>query len=109
MFRSLTGVDMANKKILVPCVHGNGTSKESLMNAIEEAYSAIGDAYEKLRQTAPNGRDYYVYKDNPFERARQEWVDRMQRLSSVRMELEAIANGIHDLEMEVEVDADHHR
>jgi uncharacterized protein YecE (DUF72 family) len=91
-------------KLLVPCVHSNGTGKERLLEAIEEAHFAIGEAYEKLRQTAPNGRDYYVYKDNPYERARLEWVSRMQRLHSVQLELQAIAEGIHDLEMEVEAE-----
>lgn len=95
---------MAGKKLLVPSIHSNGTGKERLLEAIEEAHLAIGAAYEKLRQTAPNGRDYYVYKDNPYERARDEWLSRMERLSSVQKELEAIGNGIHDLEMEVEVD-----
>jgi hypothetical protein len=93
-------------KVLVPCVHSNGTGKESLLEAIEEAHFAIGTAYEKLRQTAPNGRDYYVYKDNPYERARTEWLKRMQRLSSVQKELQAIAEGIYDLAMEVEVESD---
>ena len=93
-------------KLIVPCVHRNGTSKGRLLEAIKDAYQAIGVAYEKLRQTAPNGRDYYVYKDNPYERARTEWVNRMQKLESVRKELEAIANGMEDLEMEVEVDLD---
>jgi len=92
------------KKILVPCVHSNGTSKESLLDAIEDAYSKLGDAYESLRETCPNGRDYYVYKDNPYERARNEWLDRLKRIDSVREELGAIAGGIHSLEMEVGVD-----
>ena len=91
-------------KLIVPCVHGNGTSKNSLMDALEKAYTAIGDAYDALRETAPNGRDYYVYEGDPFERAREEWRSRMLRLDSVRKEIEAIVGGIESLEMEVEVE-----
>jgi predicted transcriptional regulator len=91
-------------KIIVPAVHLNGTSKESLVEALENAYTSVGNAYDSLRECAPNGRDYYIYKDNPFERAREEWRNRMERLDSVRRELEAIAAGIVNNEMEVEID-----
>lgn len=91
------------KTLIVPCIHPNGTSKESILEALEEAHIAIGQAYDKLKQTAPNGRDYYVYKDNPYERARSEWTSRMERLHSVQLELEAISTGIFDLVPEVEV------
>jgi hypothetical protein len=91
-------------KIIVPAIHLNGTSKESLVEALEDAYISIGNAYDALRECAPNGRDYYVYDYNDsFTRARVEWLNRLNRLDSVRRELEAIVGGIEKNEKEVEV------
>ena len=97
---------MANKKLIVPSVHSNGTGKKALLEQLEKAYTAIGDAQDALRETAPNGRDYYVYEGNPYERAREEWRQRMLKLESVRAEIDAIVGGIENLEMEVEVSDD---
>ena len=46
--------------VVAPCIHLNGTSAESLSNAMEAAYSALYKARDLLRQCAPNGRDYYI-------------------------------------------------
>ena len=95
-------------QIIVPCIHMNGTSKKDLSDRLEEAHDAIGVAYDILRQTAPNGRDYYVYDGSgsqvlAYNQARSEYQDRMKRLHSVREELEAIIGGILDGEKFVAV------
>jgi hypothetical protein len=79
-------------RLSLPVIHMNGTSRERLMDAIEEAYSKVGDAMSALAQTAPNGRDYYPAGPEAFERAVAEHQSRMTRLQSVREELEFIAN-----------------
>lgn len=82
------------RSVIVPCVHLNGTSKQSLMDALEEAYTAVGDAMDKLRRTAPNGRDYYVYDNAAYGRAADEHGARMAKLQDIRDEIEAIVGGI---------------
>lgn len=89
------------KKIIVPCIHMNGTSEKDLSDAIEAAHDAIGVAFDAIKKTAPNGRDYYVYGSSETVRAMDEHYDRLKRLQSVQEELEAIIGGIHDGEKEV--------
>lgn len=83
-------------QLIVPCIHMNGTSKQDLSDALESAHDAIGEAIDKLRKSAPNGRDYYVYENNAYGLAAQQHYDRMKRLDSVQKELDAIIGGILD-------------
>lgn len=76
-----------------PTIHLNGTSAESLLEDLGQAYTALGEAYEKLQQCAPNGRDYYV-KPGTMETARAEHHDRLRRVESVREELVMICDDI---------------
>lgn len=50
---------MTTETVVAPIIHLNGTSAERLVEALSNTYSALFDAYDKLRQCAPNGRDYY--------------------------------------------------
>lgn len=75
----------------LPTIHSNGTSAESLTEGLCEAYSALNDAYDKLKQTAPNGRDYYPQGPDAYGRAREEHMGRLDRVYSVMKELEALA------------------
>jgi hypothetical protein len=95
---------MTKTEILVPMVHMNGTGKQDLMNAIEEAYTALGVAYDKLRLTVPNGRDFYPYGPEAIKRAVEEHRSRMVRIDDIRNELEAIVGGIDDREQFVTVE-----
>ena len=97
--------DNNKKQIIVPCIHMNGTSKKDLSDRLEEAHDAIGVAYDRLRQTAPNLRDYYVYEKGSiaYEIAANQHYDRMKRLHDVQNELEAIIGGILDGEKFVDV------
>lgn len=78
----------------VPSIHLNGTSKESLTDALREAYQAIGDAYMVHRETAPNARDYYPQGPQAFQKAREAFEARCRKLVEVREELLAIFEGI---------------
>lgn len=66
-----------------PTVHLNGTSREDLLEAIEQAYLAVSEAQSKLAQTAPNARDYYPQREYPqsFHTAQDEHSARMQKLA----------------------------
>lgn len=80
----------------VPSIHMNGTSKEALLEAIEESYSAISGAMDKMRQCVPDGRDYYVQASEAYGVARDQHRDRCLKLQAVMDELQAIAEAIHD-------------
>jgi hypothetical protein len=41
----------------------NGTNAQNLMEPLKEACGALAIAIEKLKETHPHGRDYYVITD----------------------------------------------
>lgn len=90
-------------KILAPLVHMNGTSRDGLTEPLEAAYGAIEAAYRALKLTAPNGRDYYPLSPGSIDRATNEHRDRLRKLDSLRMEIEALLGAILSAETEVEV------
>ena len=80
--------------VVTPIIHLNGTSREALSDALCEAYAAVNEALEKLRECAPNGRDYYpepgrMDKALAQHRTRQEHLQAV--LDSLGPEAEAIA------------------
>jgi hypothetical protein len=77
-----------------PTIHLNGTSRESLLEAIEEAHAAIREAQVKLAETAPNGRDYYPQGPAAHDEAVKEHNARMTKLVDVQHELEELAEEI---------------
>jgi len=85
---------MANKQVIVPAIHLNGTSGDELLNAIDRADSALRGAYDELRKCAPNARDYYVYAAGAYGKAVDEHNARLRKLHDVMDELQAIAWGI---------------
>lgn len=89
-------------KLICPKVHLNGTAKQDLLDAIEEAYLAIDAAVDAMKKTAPNGRDYYMYHEGAFEEARQQYWSQMSRLQSVKDEFEVIVRGIESGETYME-------
>jgi len=84
----------------IPTIHMNGTSAESLLKALSEAYSAVDKAMEAVAAAAPNARDYYPQGDNAFVEAREEHRSRLERLQSVQEELMEIAVAVQDQEDE---------
>ncbi len=43
---------------IVPVIHGNGSSKQDLMERRSKAWDALDTAYQALKATGPNSRDY---------------------------------------------------
>ena len=80
--------------MMTPTIHLNGTSKESLTEALCEAVHAIHEAGRALAQTCPNGRDYYPQGNEAISTAMREHESRMDRLRAVVRELEEIAESI---------------
>lgn len=75
-------------EVIAPIIHLNGTSKERLLDALGEAYNAIKvTAYDALRETAPNGRDYYL-QPGLLEKATAQHLRRLAVLDELAAEIE---------------------
>lgn len=82
--------------MMVPTIHLNGTSKQDLLADMLKAYHAIQHAKAALGQASPNGRDYYPQGNGALLIAQDEHRDRIDRLTSVADEIEALAMAIQD-------------
>ena len=80
--------------MMIPTIHLNGTSKESIVGDLCEANHAIHEAGRLLAKCYPNGRDYYTQGPEAIEAAMREHEGRMERLRSVANELLAIVEAI---------------
>lgn len=83
----------AREAVIVPFIHMNGTSRERLLEALEEAYCAVREAMDKLRECAPNGRDYYPAPGR-MEQAVAQHRGRQEHLQAVYDSIEAEAHAI---------------
>lgn len=76
--------------MMVPTIHLNGTSRESLVADYEAALDAVRAALDALCATAPNGRDYYPQGASAYGVAEQDHYVRLGHLRVVADELEAL-------------------
>ena len=74
-------------EIILPIVHLNGTSPDSLIEEREVAFRGLYDAYAAMRQMAPNGRDYYP-EPGLLERAIEQHDRRLRAIHDLQSELE---------------------
>jgi hypothetical protein len=79
---------------IIPIIHLNGTSREALLDGYLGVYKALKISIDKIYDAAPNGRDYYIYGEGAFEKARKQHEDRVNKLKLVMEELEYIINSI---------------
>ena len=84
-------------QLTYPLLHMNGTSAEGLRRPLEDAYAALDAAYEALKQTAPNGRDYYT-SPGTMHKAEEEHRSRLKRIDSIKAEIESLIGNIDDQE-----------
>jgi len=80
--------------LLMPVIHLNGTSKERLIEALCEASNKLNDAYEALKETAPNGRDYYPIGPSAIITAQEQHHSRLRRLDEIKSEIDQITESI---------------
>jgi hypothetical protein len=78
-------------QMILPTIHLNGTSRESLLEGYQEAIDALVEAGRKVAAAGPNGRDYYVQGNKAFPQAMDEHEARLTKIRKVILELEAIA------------------
>lgn len=81
----------------LPTIHLNGTSKERLIESLCEASQALDLAYSALKQTAPNGRDYYPQGPDALTIATDEHIRRLLRLDGIKKEIDELTLAINDL------------
>lgn len=77
----------------LPTIHLNGSNAENMLEDIKVAYRAVNAAIEALRQTCPNGRDYYPQGPSAINTAMDEYRARLGKLQEVLSDLETI--GVH--------------
>jgi hypothetical protein len=81
--------------MMIPTVHLNGTSQQSLMSELETAHGAIVAAIAALRQVTVHGRDYYVQAaPDAYTQARHEMDARLVALETIQDELMEMHVGI---------------
>lgn len=76
--------------MIVPTIHLNGTSKQSLLDDLDEAFSALNEAFDKLKRTAPNGRDYYLQGEEAFIKAGDAHTTRLRKVHDVIGEIQEL-------------------
>ena len=73
---------------LVPTVHLNGTSAESLVEGLNAALDALHEAQRLMCEAAPNGRDYYPQAPLAAGAAMDAHERRLTNLNRMLTELE---------------------
>ena len=74
----------------LPTIHLNGTSATGLIMNLADASEALDAAYEALKRTAPNGRDYYPQGPAALTQAEEEHRRRLLAVDSVKAEVDAL-------------------
>ncbi len=75
----------------IPTIHLNGTRRDSLIDELGLVAEAIDTAYQAMKRTAPNGRDYYPQGNTALDEAMTEHQSRLRRLDEIKGEIEFIA------------------
>jgi len=76
--------------MILPTIHLNGTSRETLSREYQNAWRAARKAREVLVESTCHARDYYVHPhDSAFSEARQDRDNQLQKLDEVIEYLEA--------------------
>lgn len=81
-------------RLVAPHIHLNGTSADELKSQLEAVYVALGEAYAALKQSVPNGRDYYPLGDVAMQVARDQHFRRLEVVQSLRDEMEMVCDMI---------------
>lgn len=85
---------MATETLVIPLIHPNGTRKVTLITDLELVYAALNEVRKKMKEAAPNGRDYYPLGADAINRATDQHLDRMRRIDAVQDEIQALITAI---------------
>ena len=90
-------LERKGKKMQLPTIHLNGTAAQTLIETLCEASERLEDAYSAIKQTAPNGRDYYPQGAGAIDLATREHLARLQRIDDVKKEIDALTMAIDEI------------
>ena len=82
--------------MIVPTIHLNGDSRETLLDQCRKALVAIRDAITACREMHPNGRNYYPQGPDAIGKAMSEHEERLSKIFDVRDDLERMMEAIAD-------------
>jgi len=77
-------------EILLPVVHLNGTSKDSLVDGLRDIVEGIDSALSAIQDAWPHGRDYYTQAID-MHAVHAQWAQRREDLQRIRDEYYYIA------------------
>lgn len=78
----VTVVGVTDMTTIHPTVHGNGTPASTLIDQREAVWYALENAYQALKQMAPNPRDY-----EDIEAATEQHMRRLGAVDSLKAEI----------------------
>ena len=82
--------------VIVPTVHLNGTSGESLIEQLNTVDLALDAAMTAMADATPHDRDYYVQADpDAGAKARHAHIERMKRIEAVQHEIMELRLGVY--------------
>jgi hypothetical protein len=73
----------SKKSVVLPMLHLNGTSPETLQEGYLKAYRAINDAIAALNSLEFHSRDYYPIGPDAWTKARREREEQYDQLRSM--------------------------
>lgn len=82
--------------MILPTIHHNGTSKDSLISDLCGVSAALELAYQAMKQASPNGRDYYPQGADAIGIATNEHMDRLRRLDALKTEIDTMTRAIDE-------------
>lgn len=82
--------------MMIPTIHLNGTSRDSLREQQLDVLGHLRKAERALHEAGPNGRDYYPQGEGALSKAQAEHADRLARLKALMVEVYALAEAIQD-------------
>lgn len=73
--------------MMVPRVHLNGDTKDTLLRELRDAHDAVDAAIKKVQEITIHGRNYYPISQHAYTKARHEQDVRLRRLNDTLEEL----------------------
>lgn len=70
--------------VAAPHIHLNGTSAERLVDGLIAVADKLEEAYQALREAAPNGRDYYPLGREAMDAAERQHERRLRAIDEIK-------------------------
>ena len=81
---------------ILPAIHTNGTSRDSLIEQHVNVLEALREAHAMMEGAAPNARDFYQRPIGELQTACEQHKARVERLRLLIVEYVEITEGINE-------------